>query len=246
MMYNSGKNPLYVRCILSYIVELDDGQSEEFLIQSPCNETVQSNSDSVIQLALIHGHVNACKFLLDAGADPYLEVTLSGWLVMDNLCLVSLNNIRFLMFRSAFDYAWTYVLQASGDEGFLRALQNLFLIINDYLEKRQLFKLYKIVFGIILHDLKVELAISRLDIDRRDSLGFILFIWAVWKDDYMMVKFLFKAKANLNIYNFNSSLALTLVAQSSFVSVKLLLEAGVDPTYSDNRGYNALHFAAED
>ena len=165
---------------------------------------------------------------------------------MDNLCLVSLNNIRFLMFRSAFDYAWTYILQASGDKGFLKALRSLFPITDDYLEERQLSKLHKIVLGITSHDLKAELAISRLDIDRRDSLGFTPLMWAARKDDHVAVKFLLKAKANLNIHNSNGSSALTLAARSSLTSVKLLLEAGADPFHSDNGGFNALHIAAED
>ncbi|MCJ1235673.1 hypothetical protein MMC14_003644 [Varicellaria rhodocarpa] len=164
---------------------------------------------------------------------------------MDNSPLVSLDNLRFLINRSPFDIAWTYIFDTSRDEGFLRVLQSLFPITDDYLEERQFSKLHNIVLGITLHDLKVELAISRVDIDRRDSSGFTPLMWAARRGDYKAVSFLLEAKANPNIHNSFSSSALICAARSSLACVRLLLEAGADPTHNNNEDYNALHFATE-
>ncbi|KAL9116909.1 MAG: hypothetical protein Q9187_006561 [Circinaria calcarea] len=183
------------------------------------------NGATALYVAISICNLKACKFLLEAGANPHLEILTGG--------------------RSAFDYTWDIIFAASKDQAVLKSLKSLFPSEDNDLEERQFSSLHKIVLNITSRSLEEGLAICASDIDRIDSKGNTALTWAARRGDCIAVDLLLKANADPNLVNrLNMSPFLYAAQRSDPICAKLLLKAGADPNQVDSQKYNALHYAA--
>ena len=144
--------------------------------------------------------------------------------------------------RSSFDAAWNAIFDSSQDANFLEALKNLFPINDDYLEERQFSKLHQTVLGLTSHNLSAEVIISNAEINKVDIHGITPLMWAARRGDNQAVDILLKAGANPNLITRRSMSALLYAVQSSLTCVRLLLDAGADPTQKDDEDNNAMFY----
>ncbi|KAL9112793.1 MAG: hypothetical protein Q9187_007725, partial [Circinaria calcarea] len=210
------------------LTQSDDVDGLKRLFSKGLASPNDSLSDGQVPLisALSSRKLKACKFLLEAGADPLLKL-------MDGKI-------------SAFEFGWNAILAVSEDQAVLDTLRNLFPDKDSHLEERQFSILHKTVLKLISRNLEEELAICRSDIDRIDSEGNTALLWAARRGDSTTVDLLLRANANPNLVNrLDVSPLIHAARRSDPTCVKLLLKAGADPNQVDDQDYNALHYAAE-
>ena len=73
--------------------------------------------------------------------------------------------------RTAFDWAWDTILEASQNETTVKTLRQLFPDTDNRLEERQFTRLHQIVLGLNGRDLEAELIDSQTNINAVDSRG---------------------------------------------------------------------------
>ena len=116
-----------------------------------------------------------------------------------------------------------------------------------YLEDRQFSKLHTTVLGITSHNLMDQLALYNtvVNLDAVDSIQYTALMWAARRGSATDVEILLKAKANPNSIDPQGKSVLSIATFAPEPRcVKLLLEAGADPTHKSQLGHNALHVAA--
>ncbi|KAH0535963.1 hypothetical protein FGG08_007137 [Glutinoglossum americanum] len=164
-----------------------------------------SDGRSVLHTAVNTLQLGACKFLIHAGADPFLEDH-NG--------------------RSAMDVAWSKILSKSGDSTTLEELRNLFAD-DSCLEKFQLTPLQKIVVGLADLELGKQLSLSTATIDDTDAYSRTALLWATIRGDGTAVEALLQYGADPNICDVDGASPLHFASHCATpTAIGLLIEKG--------------------
>ncbi|KAI9746981.1 MAG: hypothetical protein M1835_002281 [Candelina submexicana] len=208
------------------------------------------NGYTVLHYAASNRHSEACRFLLKAGADLYLQ-----------------NDFQ----NCAVDFAWDHVFRgaSSNQDPLVKIFYNI-----EVLETRQFSIIHKIVLGITQcnRNLKLELHESSSTIDAVDSQGRTAISWAAQRGDTSAVETLLEKQADPNISDIRRRSALHYAAKASspgclrpvlaapgvdtalhsachnqenWVCIDLLMEFGSDTSARDIYGKTPMCFAAE-
>ncbi|KAI9716433.1 MAG: hypothetical protein M1812_005328 [Candelaria pacifica] len=204
-------------------------------------------------------HAEACRFLLEAGADAYIQ-----------------NDFQ----NCAVDFAWDHVFRgaSSNQDPLVKIFYNI-----EVLETRQFSFIHKIVLGITQYNrnLELELHESTSTIDVVDSQGRTAISWAAQRGDVIAVETLLEKQADPNISDIRKRSALHYASKASSpgclspilaapcvdvnqrniwqqtalhsachnqknrVCIDLLMEAGADASARDIYGKTPMCFAAE-
>ncbi|EKG17698.1 hypothetical protein MPH_05147 [Macrophomina phaseolina MS6] len=117
---------------------------------------------TALHFAVDHGRIEACKFLLDSGADPEWESATGNTPV---------------------DMAWSNILQLNVPAKAAEVLAILFPG-TDFIQSRIFSRLHRIILGLEVGDLDKELASGRSHVDVRDIDGWTPLHWAARRGDH--------------------------------------------------------------
>jgi ankyrin repeat protein len=176
---------------------------------------------SSLHYALHMGFSDIAKFLLDAGADPFLEDHFG---------------------TPAVYYALRRILR--GDMSEIKD----YLPISAFFEDYNFSHLHRVVLGIRSVDLKIELEkeTARDHVNARDDIGKTPLHWAAFRGDISAVDMLLRAGSRVDISDIGGFTALYEASFSnSLKCAKNLLAFGADVNACDKVGYSILHIAAE-
>ncbi|KAI4188975.1 MAG: hypothetical protein L6R41_001784 [Letrouitia leprolyta] len=173
-----------------------------------------------LHYAIQNHQVGACRLLLQAGGDPFLETEAP---------------------MAAVDYAATISLGQSANAQTINSLHELFLDTAS-LEHGNFSDLHKIILQIRSGDVEEELSKSTADLDVLDATGRSPLSWAAQRGDVKAVKLLLAYGADPNNSNNFRMTPMHYAAQATNpICLKVLLENGALIT-QQARGWNALHY----
>ncbi|KAI9696576.1 MAG: hypothetical protein M1836_005595 [Candelina mexicana] len=181
------------------------------------------NGYTVLHYAASNRHSEACRFLLKAGADPYLQ-----------------NDFQ----NCAIDFAWDHVFRgaSSNQDPLVKIFYNV-----EVLETRQFSFIHKIVLGITQYNrnLKLELHESTSTLDAVDSQGRTAISWAAQRGDITAVETLLEKQADPSISDVRRRSALHYAAKASSPGClsSILAAPGVDVNQRNIWQQTALHSA---
>ncbi|KAK8104474.1 uncharacterized protein PG998_011507 [Apiospora kogelbergensis] len=156
--------------IFQYAIEGDlDGIRRLFQDgQASVYDTSETTGTSVLGYATDRGHQHVWRFLLEHGADPYVESKLK-----DSPVDVACTKLYTTPMSS---------LKSSAETSMITALARDFET-EEYIEERQFPSLHKIVLGIVDADLETQLELSIVDINATDNQGRTALLWAAIRGD---------------------------------------------------------------
>ena len=177
----------------------------------------------VRHFAISHQRFDTVKFLLQAGADPFLNKKFGG---------------------CAADKAWGRILSKTLPPDGERALRLMFSQ-TEALERREFSVLHKIVIDLVECPLETELAASTADINAQDSLGRTAVSLAAERGDFQKVSVLLSFGADPNIPAHSGSDPLCYVARAQDpATIPLLLKSGARLNAKTSYGQTAQQYAA--
>jgi ankyrin repeat protein len=176
---------------------------------------------SLLRWALYSKQYEACKFLLQAGAD------------VDYKPIGAFDNSPRIK-------ACHFLLEGNLSEpavDALRAITKGNEYLDDFIDDSRFTKTHRIVLSLSSSDLEAELLLHPEEIDVQDSMGRTALAWAAARNDSRAVVTLLRYGADPNIIDVQISGALSnAAAQGHTACVKLLLDAGADPDPALPRG----------
>jgi len=221
------------------------------------NDVSITSGITALHFAISYQHVDICKLLLQANADPFLEDRVQ-WTAADN--------------------AWAKILSGR----FPKEKENQLRIMfsdTEHLERWSLTRLHKIVLGLLDKDLESELKTSTAEINAKDSNGRTALSFAAERSDVASMSLLLRYGADPGIYlpdqgsplhfaatavdtggisilldhgaavdcltSYSQTPLLYAAAYSSSQRhAELLLAAGANPNFKDRDGMTPLHWTA--
>lgn len=168
---------------------------------------------SVLRWALYGKQYETCEFLVQAGADP------------DYRPIAPIDN-------SPRKKACHFLLEGGLTDGAVRALRAITKgsHFDDFVDEAQFTQIHRIVLGLSLRELEVEINSRPQDINEVDAMGRTPLAWAAARGDSRAISTLLSYGANPNIIDAQLSGPVSNAAsQGHTLCVRLLLEAGAYP-----------------
>ncbi|KAK8132239.1 hypothetical protein PG999_000412 [Apiospora kogelbergensis] len=217
--------------IFQYAIEGDlDGIRRLFQDgQASVYDTSETTGTSVLGYATDRGHQHVWRFLLEHGADPYVESKLK-----DSPVDVACTKLYTTPMSS---------LISSADTSMIMALARDFET-EEYIEERQFPSLHKIVLGIVDADLETQLELSIVDINATDNQGRTALLWAAIRGDVPVIQTLIRFGADQRPA-LNGSTPLHYAVQAHTPdAIQVLLDHGADVAAKNAWNVTPLHYAA--
>ncbi|KAI5456973.1 ankyrin repeat-containing domain protein [Mariannaea sp. PMI_226] len=188
-------------------------------------DDVDPNHDrTALHYAVMKNSPGACRFLLQAGADPFVEDK-SG--------------------MSATQKAWEHIFSKRGPQTMLDEFKVLFS--NNDLDYWNISPLRKAVIGLEGFKLPETLCLDAdsMEVDARDARQQTALHWAAQRRDLRAIESLLNVGADVDVVDEHGCTPLLFAASATVPRiVELSILSGADVNTTNNRGDSPLHYAA--
>ncbi|KAI8625412.1 ankyrin repeat-containing domain protein [Xylariaceae sp. FL1651] len=189
-----------------------------------CVRSTSTSANKTLKYAVQKNHVRACQFLLQVGADRFIEDE-SG--------------------MSATQRAWEHIFTKRGAPEVLDAFRRMFPDVD--LECWQFSPLHQAVLGVEGFSLPAQLKTDAHPgmINATDARGRTALHWAALRGDLEAVELLLDAGADVDVVDeFKCTPLLYAVSSAKPRMIELLILRKADVNFANNRGDTPLHYAA--